>query len=101
MVDPATAGQPEGAAGGGHVPVDQLSFDDAFAELQRTIAELEAGGQPLETAIALHERAAALLERCDRLLAEAELRVRQLVTKSGGGLQAVDVGPGGGSDQDG
>src|SRR5213076_666449 len=27
------------------VALDQLSFDDAFAELQRVVAELEAGGQ--------------------------------------------------------
>ena len=32
--------------------IEALSFDDALAELQRTVAELEAGGQPLEAAIA-------------------------------------------------
>ncbi|MBI3749694.1 MAG: exodeoxyribonuclease VII small subunit, partial [Chloroflexi bacterium] len=26
--------------------IDSLGFDDALAELQRTVAELEAGGQP-------------------------------------------------------
>ena len=45
---------------------DHSSFDDALAELQRTVAELEAGGLPLERTLALHERGAALLERCDR-----------------------------------
>ena len=33
-----------------------LDFDQALAELQRTVAELEAGGQPLERTIALYER---------------------------------------------
>jgi exonuclease VII small subunit len=33
--------------------IEALAFDDALAELQRTVAELEAGGQPLEAAIAL------------------------------------------------
>src|SRR2546427_484448 len=28
--------------------IDKLGFDEALAELQRTVAELEAGGQPLE-----------------------------------------------------
>jgi exodeoxyribonuclease VII small subunit len=74
-------------------PADALTFDQAYAELQRAVEALEAGGQPLEDAIALHERAAALLSRCDDLLAEAELRVRQLVKAPGGGLEAVEVRP--------
>ena len=73
--------------------IDKLGFDDALAELQRTVAELEAGGQPLERALALHERGAALLEHCNRLLTDADLRVRQLVAVAGKGLQAVDVKP--------
>ena len=71
-------------------PVADLTFDDALAELQRTIAELETGGQPLERTLALHERGAALLEHCETLLKGAELRMRQLVSK-GGGLETVDV----------
>ena len=58
--------------------IDALSFDDALAELQRTVAELEAGGQPLEAAIALYERGVALQARCEKLLGDAELRVQQL-----------------------
>ena len=69
---------------------DQLSFDDALAELQRTITELETGNLPLERTLALHERGAALLERCETLLRSAELRMRQLVAK-GRTLETVDV----------
>jgi exodeoxyribonuclease VII small subunit len=73
--------------------IDTLSFDDALAELQRTVAELEAGGQPLERSIALYERGVALHERCAKLLAEAELTVKQLVTRAGGALETIDVRP--------
>ena len=71
--------------------IDALTFDDALAELQRTVAELEAGGQPLEAAIALYERGVALQARCDKLLSDAELRVQQLVTRAGGALAIRDV----------
>ena len=37
-----------------------LTFDEALAELQRTVAELEAGGGPLEASIAGYERGVAL-----------------------------------------
>lgn len=71
--------------------IDELSFDDALAELQRTVAELESGGQPLETAIALYERGVRLQTRCERLLTDAELRVQQLVARAGGALETRDV----------
>ena len=74
--------------------IDALSFDDALAELQRTVAELEAGGQQLEAAIALYERGVALQARCERLLGDAELRVQQLVARAGGILETRDVSPG-------
>jgi exodeoxyribonuclease VII small subunit len=77
-----------------------LAFDDALAELQRVVAELEAGGQPLERSIALYERGVALHERCAALLADAELRVRQLVSRAGGALEAIDVRPDEASDAD-
>jgi exodeoxyribonuclease VII small subunit len=73
-------------------PIAQLGFDEALVELQRTVAELEAGGQPLERALALHERGAALIEHCNRLLTDAELRMKQLVSRSQG-LETVDVRP--------
>lgn len=71
--------------------IETLSFDDALAELQRTVTELEAGGQPLEAAIALYERGVALQARCERLISDAELRVQQLVSRAGGAIETRDV----------
>lgn len=71
--------------------IDQLAFDDALAELQRIVGELEAGGQPLEAALALYERGVALQARCERLISDAELRVQQLVARAGGALETRDV----------
>jgi exodeoxyribonuclease VII small subunit len=68
-----------------------MSFDDAFAELRAAVAELEAGGLALEDTIARTERAVALQRHCEKLLGEAELRVRQLVSRPGGGLEARDI----------
>ena len=90
------AGEAAPAGTNGATPpigIDDLTFDDALAELQRTVAELETGGQPLEESIALYERGVALHERCARLLADAELRVQRLVERAGGALAALDVRP--------
>jgi exodeoxyribonuclease VII small subunit len=71
-----------------------LTFDRALEELQATVAQLEAGGQPLEEAIVLYERGVALHEHCARLLADAELRVKRLVERAGGALEAMTMEPG-------
>ena len=69
-----------------------LPFDAAFAELRTAIEELEAGGLPLEATILRTERAVALQRHCERLLSDAELRVRQMRARPGGGLETRAVG---------
>ena len=81
------------AAGGSEVDAEiaALPFDAAFAELRAAIEELEAGGLPLEATILRTERAVALQRHCERLLSDAELRVRQLTTRPGGGLETREI----------
>lgn len=71
--------------------VAKLTFDEALAELQRTVAELEQGGLPLERSIALYERGVQLQERCAALLTEAELRVQKLVERSSGAIEVAQI----------
>jgi exodeoxyribonuclease VII small subunit len=64
-------------------PVDQLSYEQAFHELEEIVAALESSEQPLESTLALFERGQALARRCADLLDQAELKVQQI---SGEGL---------------
>ncbi len=73
--------------------LSKLSFDQALAELQKTVSELEQGGLPLERSIALYERGVALHERCAGLLTEAELRVQRLLERASGAIEAVESVP--------
>jgi len=86
---PAASDDPSGPEA--DAAIAALSFDDAFAELRTVVAELETGGLSLEDTIARTERAVALQRHCEKLLGEAELRVRQLVSRPGGGLEARDI----------
>ena len=85
-----TPAEPRTAANGSG-ELDDMTFDSALAELERTVATLESGGQPLEETIALYERAVTLERHCTRLLAEARLRMEQLVERAGGGLEATQM----------
>ena len=60
------------------VAVEEMSYEQAFAELERVVAELEDGQASLEQALALFERAQSLAKRCADLLDQAELRIRRL-----------------------
>ena len=59
-------------------PVENLTYEDAFAELETILAALESDQRPLDEAMSLFERGQALARRCAELLDKAELKVRQL-----------------------
>lgn len=58
--------------------VEELTYEQAFEELEGIIMALEAGEHKLEEALTLFERGQALAVRCGLLLDEAELKVQQL-----------------------
>lgn len=60
------------------IPADQMSYEQAFAELEGIIHILENEQPSLEEAMQLYERGQVLVQRCAALLDQAELRVRQL-----------------------
>ncbi len=74
------------------IPAD-MPFDQALAELQSVVGQLEAGGSALEISIELYERGVSLHAHCARLLGDAELRVQRLVDGAGGRLQVLDLRP--------
>lgn len=60
-----------------------LSFEDALAELEATVRQLEGGNLPLAEAIALYERGMKLAQQCSDLLDGAQLQVEQLALVNG------------------
>lgn len=59
-------------------PVEELSYEVAFAELELIVNRLETETLSLEESLTLYERGQALSKRCSSLLESAELRVQQL-----------------------
>ena len=59
--------------------VEDLSYEEALAELESIVSALEDGQSQLEEAIKLFERGQALAARCGVLLEGAELKVKQVV----------------------
>ncbi|MBE3068173.1 MAG: exodeoxyribonuclease VII small subunit [Chloroflexi bacterium] len=63
-------------------PIDALTYEEAFAELETIVVALESGERPLEESMTLFERGQALTKRCAELLDKAELKVQALVGES-------------------
>lgn len=60
-------------------PIEKLTFEQAYQQLEETVQKLEAGNLPLAEAVALYERGMALAKQCGLQLDEAELTVKQLM----------------------
>ncbi len=58
--------------------VEELAFEEAFAELRDIVGQLEGDDLTLEESLGLFERGQLLAARCNAQLDAAELRVQQL-----------------------
>lgn len=56
-------------------PIDEMTFEQAMAELERVVSQLEHGDVALEASITLYELGAQLKKRCETKLKEAEEKV--------------------------
>jgi exodeoxyribonuclease VII small subunit len=59
-------------------PIEDLTYEEALAELEGIVEVLEGEQSQLEEAIKLFERGQALAARCGVLLEAAQLKVKQV-----------------------
>ena len=74
-------------------PVEEMSFEEAMAELDQVVGQLERGDVALEASIALYERGAALKAHCEAKLKAAEEKVAAIQLDAEGqpqGLKPVE-----------
>ncbi|MFN2464493.1 MAG: exodeoxyribonuclease VII small subunit [Candidatus Dormibacteria bacterium] len=59
--------------------IEELSYEDALAELETLIRRLETGSIDLADAVKVYERGVALAAHCGGLLEDTEKKVQRLV----------------------
>ena len=69
--------------------MEEISFEEAFAQLEASVAALQDGQMPLEHALHYYEEGMKLAQHCNDLLEKAELRVQQLRV-TGDGTPSVE-----------
>jgi exodeoxyribonuclease VII small subunit len=75
-------------------PIEDMTFEQAMAELESVVEQLEKGDVALEESIGLYERGARLKAHCEKKLKAAEERVEKLTLDAQGrptGTQAFDA----------
>lgn len=60
------------------LPPEQLTYEQAFTELEAIVEALESDDRSLDEALALYERGQLLARYCAGVLDQAELKVQQL-----------------------
>ena len=63
-----------------------LSFEEAVAELETIVRQLEGGQADLDASIAHYERGTQLKDHCLKKLADARLKVEKIMQQPGGGV---------------
>ena len=74
--------------------VDQMSFEQALAELEQIVRTLEQGSAPLDESIELYQRGDKLKRHCEARLKAAQMRIEQIALGPDGspaGTKPFDV----------
>ena len=74
--------------------IEKLSFEEALAQLEKIVGQLESGEAPLERSIELYERGTALKANCEARLKAAEAKVEKITLSANGapsGTAPLDV----------
>lgn len=71
--------------------IAKLSFEEALAELEKIVGDLERGKVKLDDAIAAYTRGAQLKAHCERKLADAKMKVEKIVLRPDGSVSAENA----------
>jgi exodeoxyribonuclease VII small subunit len=71
--------------------VTNMSYEEAFKELESIVRRLESGQESLELAIVMFERAASLKKHCEQKLQAAELKIQKVISSTAGELKVEDI----------
>jgi exodeoxyribonuclease VII small subunit len=73
--------------------IARMSFEEAMAELDLIVRQIEEGRGKLDDAITAYERGVALKRHCEAKLREAEARIEKITITAEGGLAASAFDP--------
>lgn len=74
-----------------HIDLADKSFEELLTMLQDTVNELDGDELTLEQSVAAYERSVAISNACEKILAEAELRIERISSSGREGALPEDI----------
>lgn len=71
--------------------IENLSFEEALAELEEIVKKIDTGQESLELAISSFERGMQLKEYCEKKLTEARLKIEKITKSSDGSITTEEI----------
>ena len=71
--------------------IKDMTYEEAFQELEGVVEKLEDGTLPLDQSLALFERGQELSKHCGSLLEKAEIKLRKLTEEIAGEIREIDM----------
>jgi len=70
---------------------EEMTYEEAFQELKDLVERLESQDLQLEEGLTLFERGQSLAKRCEQLLEEAEIKIKQIMVSDLGEVIETDL----------
>ena len=71
--------------------IEKMSFEEALSELEAIVKKIDSGQENLADAVISFERGVTLKKHCQKMLAEAELRIQKVVKSESGEITVEET----------
>jgi exodeoxyribonuclease VII small subunit len=74
-----------------HKSIENISFEDALAELEEIVRKIDTGQENLADAVESFERGVLLKKHCEKMLKEAKLKIEKITSSGDGKIETTEV----------
>lgn len=71
--------------------IENISFEDALAELEEIVRKIDTGQENLADAVDSFERGVLLKKHCEKMLKEARLKIEKITSSGDGKIETSEV----------
>lgn len=71
--------------------IDKMHFEEALAELEEIVKKIDTGQESLSEAVDSFERGVLLKQHCEKMLADAKLKIEKITKSEEGVLRTSKI----------
>jgi exodeoxyribonuclease VII small subunit len=74
-----------------HKSIENISFEDALAELEEIVRKIDTGQENLADAVESFERGVLLKKHCEKMLKAAKLKIEKITSSGDGKIETAEA----------